>query len=146
MGNSAFYVFKSIPQEIPYAWTKVNFNGVEWNPEGTFNMETQCWTPGKIGVGLISSSIVWLTPEDGQDLEIHIFRNSHLYFPNYYRSIGDSAAGGGSKNTSICVHVYSGSIEDYFEIYAFQNTPTPKIINGDCTSTSWFSGHMIAKE
>lgn len=113
-------------------WTKIQFTSEAFDAGGKFDNATNYrWTPGRVGMALITANVAWTTAVDATLAGIAIYKNGSANREEYtYMS-----SAGGSQGPSITAQVLVDSQTDYFEIFVRQDSGSNRDINGAVVDT-----------
>lgn len=113
-------------------WTKVQFTTEVFDAGGKFDSATNYrWTPGRVGMALITANVAWVTAVDATLAGIAIYKNGAVHREEYTYMSGT----GGSQGPSITALVLVDAQTDYFEIFVRQDSGGNRDIAGSTSDT-----------
>ena len=113
-------------------WTKVQFTTEVFDAGGKFDSATNYrWTPGRVGMALITANVAWVTAVDATLAGIAIYKNGAVHHEEYTYMSGT----GGSQGPSITALVLVDAQTDYFEIFVRQDSGGNRDIAGSTSDT-----------
>jgi hypothetical protein len=112
-------------QSIPNnAYTKIQLNKENFDTQNEFDPVTNYrFTAKKAGYYQVNASFRWQTIPDGAFYVIAFFKNGALVSSASFR------AGSGGWNSAVLSDLIYFAVDDYLELYVFQNTGTSKDID-----------------
>jgi hypothetical protein len=137
--QSACRAYMSANQTIATAtWTKVNLDTESFDIQGEFNTSTYRFTAKKAGIYLVSALLVFLNPVDQQWVIIDVRKNGV--------STGQACMpASGTKNVGVTLsNILSLAVDDYLELYAYQDAGVDKTIRGTREDTTFMAVVKIA--
>lgn len=123
--------YLSASQTLPAStWTKIVLNAEEWDTDNEFNTANGRFTAGAaMKVLVLASAFVNSAGTSGMSA---IYKNGAAY------SAGGQTAASLSVGRSVAQHIameISLALNDYLELYAYQNTPGNQNVGGDVQYT-----------
>src|SRR3990167_4032019 len=109
-------------------YTKVNWNGEDWDTANEFDLTTDRYTATTAGKRLIICSVYW-TSAANKLFEIVIYKNSNLFKVSTY-----NPASNNPLTTSISA-IIDMAVNDYIEIYVYQEDSGTLNIGQDKSTT-----------
>ena len=117
---------------VTATWTKVQFTTEVFDAGSKFDSATNYrWTPGRVGMALITANVGWATAVDATLAGIAIYKNGAVHREEYtYMS-----SAGGTQGPSVTSLVLVDAQTDYFEIFVRQDSGGNRDITGAQTDT-----------
>lgn len=135
---NTFDVVRQSAQSInPGAWTKVLWNGKNWDGGSNFDLTNSRFLPQKAGVYSLLATLYLSNITAGKITNIAIWKNGAEFRTGSF--LIQSATG--DISLSVSADVMANGTTDYFEIYVYHNdTAAKNVVNGNGTH---FSGHWV---
>lgn len=127
-----------------FSFTKIAFETVLANVGNGYDVTLSRWTPGRVGLAMISASVTADNMISGARLGVSVVKNGDLTTAGS-QLIGDSRATSVPTDDNrirgaISGLVYIADPADYFEIWAAHSDPTPRNLG---RNLSHFHGYFI---